>query len=210
MRHALLHRLLVQRLLVQRLRVHRLLAISIIAAGLGPAPALAQAPKAATPAGAAKAVTPPKAAKAAPPAATRAEPVPFSLAFDRTITLHADRTAESVNTARIKILGEAALRSMGQQTLSYIEGVQTLDVVEAYTEKTDGSRVDPASIITRDQASGLNAVYLRDAKARIMIFPDLAVAALVAFAGVAAFSAPAASPPSALARAPSPGRGRPR
>jgi transglutaminase-like putative cysteine protease len=35
--------------------------------------------------------------------------------------------------------------------------------------------VDPANIITRDEASGLNAVYLRDAKARTVIFPDLAV-----------------------------------
>jgi hypothetical protein len=154
------------------------LAISIIAAGLAPAMALAQAPKAAAPlAGAAQPAKPAKAPKAAAPAAVRAEPAPFSLAFDRTITLHADRTADSVNTTRIKILGEAALRSMGQQTLSYIEGMQTLDVVEAYTEKADGSRiaVDPASIISRDEASGLNTVYLRDAKARTVIFPDLAI-----------------------------------
>ena len=157
----------------------RLLVLGLaIAAGLAPATALAQAPKAAPPlAGAAQPAKPAKAPKAAAPAAARAEPAPFSLAFDRTITLHADRTADSVNTTRIKILGEAALRSMGQQTLSYIEGMQTLDIVEAYTEKADGRRiaVDPASIITRDEASGLNAVYLRDAKARTVIFPDLAI-----------------------------------
>jgi hypothetical protein len=158
--------------------LHRLLAIWIVVAGLAPATALAQAPKAAAPlTGAAEGAKPAKAPKAAAPAAARAEPAPFSLAFDRTITLHADRTADSVNTTRIKILGEAALRSMGQQTLSYTEGMQTLDVVEAYTEKADGRRVavDPASIITRDEASGLNAVYLRDAKARTVIFPDLAI-----------------------------------
>jgi hypothetical protein len=158
--------------------LHRSLAISIIVAGLTPAAALAQAPKAAPPlAGAAKTAKPAKDPKAADPAAARVEPAPFSLAFDRTITVHADRTADSVNTQRIKIIGEAALRSMGQQTVSYIEGMQTLDVVEAYTEKADGRRVavDPASIITRDETSGLNAVYLRDAKARTVIFPDLAV-----------------------------------
>jgi hypothetical protein len=156
--------------------LHRLLAILITAAGLWPATALAQSPKMATPlAGPAKAATPAKRTNPARPAATRAEPVPYSLAFDRTIALHADRTAASINTTRIKILGEAALRSMGQQTLWYIEGVQTLDVVEAYTEKADGRwvAVDPASIIARDEGSGLNAVYLRDAKARTVIFPDL-------------------------------------
>src|SRR5262249_53023931 len=80
-------------------------------------------------------------------------------------------------TTRIKILGESALRTIGQQTVSYIEGMQTLDIVAAYTEKADGRKitVDPSSIITRDEASGLNAVYLRDAKARTVIFPDLAV-----------------------------------
>ncbi len=158
--------------------LHHLLATSIIATGLAPSSALAQAPKPAAPlAGAAKAAKPAIAPKAAAPAAARAEPAPFSLAFDRTITLHADRTADTVTTTRIKILGEAALRNMGQQTASYIEGLQNLDVIEAYTEKADGRRVavDPASIITRDEASGLNAVYLRDAKLRTAIFPDLAV-----------------------------------
>jgi hypothetical protein len=168
---------------MRRAFLHRLLAISIIAAG--PASALAQAPKqpppgAAKPAAAPKPATAPKAAaaaKLAAPPAARVEPAPFSLAFDRTITLHADRTAEAVTTTRIKILGEAALRGMGQQSVSYIEGMQTLDVVEAYTEKADGRRVavDPAGVITRDEASGLNAVYLRDAKVRTVIFPDLAV-----------------------------------
>jgi hypothetical protein len=160
--------------------------------------ALAQAPKPPVAVGATKPATAPRAAAAPPvaapkpanaakpasaapkpaaPAAARVEPAPFSLSYDRTLTLHADRTAESVTTTRIKILGEAALRNMGEQTGSFIEGMQTLDVVEAYTEKADGRRiaVDPAAMITRDEASGLNAVYLRDAKVRTVIFPDLAV-----------------------------------
>jgi hypothetical protein len=154
--------------------LHRLLAILTITVGFASTAALAQTPKVAAPPlpGATKVTKPAKV-----PEAGGAEPAPFSLAFDRTITVHADRTAVAVNTTRIKILGEAALSSMGQQTVPYIEGMQTLDVVEAYTEKADGRRVavDPASIITRDQASGLNVVYLRDAKARTVIFPDLAV-----------------------------------
>jgi transglutaminase-like putative cysteine protease len=168
MRHTLLHGFF----------VHRLLAISIVAAGLAPAAAFAQAPKAAPPAGAATTAKPAKAApKPAAPAAVRNELPPFSLSYDRTVTLHTDRTAESVTTTRIRILGEAALRAMGQQTASYIEGMQTLDIAEAYTEKADGRRVavDPVSIITRDEASDLNAVYQRDAKVRTVIFPDLAV-----------------------------------
>src|ERR1700674_2134522 len=165
----------------------RLLAILIAAAGLGLclAPAWAHAPQApaTTPAAKApKAVAPPakaaKAAKAVP--ATLAAPPdspPYSFTLVSTITVRPDRTAETVSTRRIKVLGEGALQIVGQQSLAYIEGMQSLDIVEAYTEKANGQRiqVDPASIITRDEASGLNAVYLRDAKARTVIFPDLAV-----------------------------------
>jgi transglutaminase-like putative cysteine protease len=164
----------------------RLGAILVFATALAPAAPHAQAPKAPVPAPAKSAKAPaakPSAAKPAktlkptPAPAARDEPATYSLGFDKTITLHADRTAESVSTTRIKILGESALRTIGQQTVSYVEGMQTLEVVEAYTEKADGRRiaVDPASIMTRDEAAGLNAVYLRDAKARIVIFPDLAV-----------------------------------
>jgi len=145
--------------------------------------ALPQTPKtAATPDAAAR--KPAAAAKTALRPAPGAEPAPYSVAFDRTLTLHANRTAESVNTTRIKILTEAALRNMGQQTVSYIEGTQILNVVEAYTEKVDGRRVavDPATFITRDEASGLNAVYMRDTKALTVIFPDLAVGDTVVLA----------------------------
>jgi transglutaminase-like putative cysteine protease len=169
-----------------RARFGRLSAIVITAAVLAPAAPHAQAPKAPAP-GPAKSAkapavkpSPAKAAKASKPTpdpAPREEPVTYTVGFDKTVTLRADRTAESVSTTRIKILGESALRSVGQQTISYVEGMQTLEVVDAYTEKADGRRipVDPASIMTRDEASGLNSIYLRDAKTRIVIFPDLAV-----------------------------------
>src|SRR5262249_8899167 len=112
----------------------------------------------------------------APPGAPPDTPS-YSASIDAVITVHADRTAESVTTRRLKVLGEAALQSIGQQTLSYVEGMQEVEIVEAYTEKADGRKikVDPATIITRDEASGLAAVYLRDAKSRTVIFPDLAV-----------------------------------
>jgi len=164
-----------------RPRLQRLSAVLIVAAVLAPATAGAQAPKAVSPATppakAAKATKAPAAPKAVAAPAGRSEPAPYAVAFDSTITLRPDRTAETVTTRRLKILGESALQSIGQQTVGYVEGMQSLDIVEAYTEKADGRRiaVDPASLITRDEASGLSAVYLRDAKTRTAIFPDLAV-----------------------------------
>jgi transglutaminase-like putative cysteine protease len=88
-----------------------------------------------------------------------------------------DLTATVNSTTRFKILRESAIRALGQQTVSYIESLNPLEVVEAYTEKADGRKlfVDPGNILTRDAATGLNAVYQRDAKVKTIIFPDVEV-----------------------------------
>jgi hypothetical protein len=55
--------------------------------------------------------------------------------------------------------------------------MQTVDILEAFTEKADGTRiaVEAANIVTRDGASGLAATYARDLKQRTIIFPDVGV-----------------------------------
>src|SRR5215831_17658546 len=99
----------------------RLTSILVVAAVLAPAAPHAQAPKAPAPAKSAKAphpapsaAKPAKAGKPSPAPAAREEPATYSIGFNKTITLRADRTAESLSTTRIKILGESALRSVGQ------------------------------------------------------------------------------------------------
>ena len=88
-----------------------------------------------------------------------------------------DRSAQDRFTTRIRILTQGAVQSVSQQVLRFIEGMETLETVEAYTEKPDGRRVviDPTTIFTRDGASGLQTTYLRDLKQRTLIFPDVAV-----------------------------------
>ncbi len=100
----------------------------------------------------------------------------FTLAMDTVLTSRADRTAERVMTERIRVLGEAAMQSAGQQMRAYVEGMQTLEIVEAYTEKADGRKVpvDIDSIITRDGVNGIMMMFL-DVKVRTLIFPDLAI-----------------------------------
>jgi tetratricopeptide (TPR) repeat protein len=120
---------------------------------------------------------------AAPAQTRQADPASFIVSGDTVLTVHQDATAEKLVTVRVKILGGSALRSMGQQTLGYHEGSQSLDIVEAYTEKLDGRKiqVNPASIMTRDAASGLALVYLHDLKTRTIIFPDLAIGDAIVF-----------------------------
>ena len=93
------------------------------------------------------------------------------------LTIRADRTATDVVTTRLKVLVPSAIQASSQQQLQFIEGMQKLDVVEAFTEKFDGKRVavDPANIITQDAAAGQQATYLRDQKQKTIIFPDVAV-----------------------------------
>ena len=100
-----------------------------------------------------------------------------TLSLDVHMVVRPDLTATITGTARFKILRESAIRGLGQQNLPYVESLNPLEVIEAYTEKPDGRKlaIDPAHILTRDAATGLNAVYQRDAKVKTLIFPDIEV-----------------------------------
>jgi transglutaminase-like putative cysteine protease len=101
----------------------------------------------------------------------------YSTAVDSRMTINSDLTAIQDTTVRQTVLKESAIRILGQQSLSFAESISTIEIVEAFTEKADGRRLalDPANILTRDAATGLNAVYQRDAKVTTLIFPDVQV-----------------------------------
>jgi hypothetical protein len=61
--------------------------------------------------------------------------------YDARVTVRADRTATDTFTHRIKILTPAAIATVRQQQLTFVEGMQTLETVEAFTEKSDGTKV---------------------------------------------------------------------
>jgi transglutaminase-like putative cysteine protease len=120
-------------------------------------------------------------AQSAPPApsaadADRNSPA-YTISVETRIVVRDDLTSVADTTVRLKILRESAIRGLGQRTLSYSETLSPLEVIEAYTEKPDGRKVsvEESSILTRDAATGLNAVYQRDAKVKTLIFPDIAI-----------------------------------
>jgi transglutaminase-like putative cysteine protease len=131
--------------------------------------------------GSAACITPPLAPAAFAQAVSAQQSTPesasFTAAFDYMLRLNADKTGELIETRRVKVQGIAAVQQVAQQNVQYVQGMQSLDIVAAYTEKADGTRlpVDPATIITRDGASGLAASYLLDLKVVTVIFPDVAV-----------------------------------
>jgi Domain of Unknown Function with PDB structure (DUF3857)/Transglutaminase-like superfamily len=111
-----------------------------------------------------------------PSAASNFTP-PFTTEIKSHLTVRGDRTATEIATKRIKILSQGAIQPLSQQQVQFVEGMQVLETLEAFTEKAGGRRVqiDPANIITRDGASGLQATYASDLKIRTFIFPDVAV-----------------------------------
>src|SRR5206468_1343872 len=111
-----------------------------------------------------------------PPVPTPLDQSAFTIYSHADLTIRPDRTVRKVMDLHITIQKEAAIQAVGQQRMSYIEGMETLTILEAYTQKADGRRidVDPAQIITTDLYSGL-MFYMRDEKVRTTIFPDLSV-----------------------------------
>ena len=102
---------------------------------------------------------------------------PFTVQYVGRLTVREDRTGTETSTKRIKILTPGAIQLLSQQQVKFVEGMQRLDTVEAFTEKADGRRVPviPTNILTNDGASGLQATYVPDLKVRTIIFPDVAV-----------------------------------
>lgn len=119
----------------------------------------------------------------APRAAT--PQLPYTLTYTSHLTVRADRTATDLFTRRLKILTPFALGLLSQQSATFVEGMETLETVEAFTEKPDGTKipVDPANIITRDAATGLQATFARDLKQRTVIFQDVQVGDTLVWTG---------------------------
>jgi len=118
-----------------------------------------------------------------PASAGATDATSFTIATDTTLTVRPDFSSEKLIKARIKVLGEAAVSGVGQQSLNFHESQQRLEVLEAYTEKADGRRipVEPANIFTRDAATGVALVLARDFKSTTIIFPDIAVGDTLVF-----------------------------
>ena len=104
-----------------------------------------------------------------------------SPAYTRSMEVHVavrpDMSSTTDSTVRLKVLRESAIRTLGQQSLPYVESLSPLEIIEAYTEKADGTKVevDEANILSRDAVTGFNAIYQRDAKVKTIIFPDIEV-----------------------------------
>lgn len=92
----------------------------------------------------------------------------------RTVDVSADGTFSQVGEILIRLVTEQGAKGSGQVPIPYSDSLQSLEVVEAYTLKADGTRIDvPADkIFTQAAPVAVNAPMFNDIKYKIIVFPE--------------------------------------
>jgi len=90
--------------------------------------------------------------------------------------LNADASYTDTMTVSMTVLSEKGIAALNQADLSYSSSLSSVEVLFAYTQKKDGSRVDvPAiNIQDRDVVAGGGPMY-SDFKGKVIVFPSLDV-----------------------------------
>ncbi|ATE71824.1 DUF3857 domain-containing transglutaminase family protein [Lysobacter capsici] len=93
-------------------------------------------------------------------------------------TVQADGSYVEQHETAFKVLDERAIEYAKHESIGYSASIQTLDVVEAYTRKADGRRIDvPKSnfqVETNDGREGGGPAF-SDVATTSLVFPDVAV-----------------------------------
>ncbi len=110
-----------------------------------------------------------------------AAPAPVSGSDTLDIKINPDGTAQEWRTRRIKALTQTGGKAVAKQVLAFQATLHNVRVLEAYTEKADGRRIEVAraGIVVRDAAS--NDVDAHDSRIMTIIFPDVAIGDTVVF-----------------------------
>jgi hypothetical protein len=97
--------------------------------------------------------------------------------YVKTITVHADGTNEVVTEATDKIETEKGIAYASQSDLSYIKGMQRLEILDAYTIRPNGTKVKvrKENIRERDDPTSNGADMFSDTKHKIIIYPEVNV-----------------------------------
>ena len=92
----------------------------------------------------------------------------------KVVELNADGTFSQTNELMVRLVSEQGAKGMGQVPLAYSESLQTMDIVEAYTLKPDGTRLNvPADkIFTQAAPIAVSAPMFNDIKYKIIVFPE--------------------------------------
>lgn len=92
------------------------------------------------------------------------------------IVVNADGSFVATIDGAVKVNEARAIAQLAQRSLGYNKTLETLDVLQAYTEKPDGRRmtVGPDQIKDQQEARSLAAPMFQDTLVKTVIFPDVA------------------------------------
>src|SRR5271165_5760004 len=110
---------------------------------------------------------------AAPAGAVEPSVIVHKLAID--ISVRPDGHATTVTHREVSPASIAAAAQLGQFAIGFNPSLERLDIVEAYTRKTDGTRKDVDTGGIRAQlAPGVpNVPIFQDVQEKVVVFPDL-------------------------------------
>lgn len=94
--------------------------------------------------------------------------------FEKEFSVEKDGTYTQTSSALVRLVTENGAKGMGQVPLPFSESLQSLEVLEAYTLKPDGTRLDvkPQAIFTQAAPVAVSAPMFNDIKYRIIVFPE--------------------------------------
>ncbi|MRI43460.1 DUF3857 domain-containing protein [Stenotrophomonas sp. MH181796] len=99
----------------------------------------------------------------------------------RTKEFRADGSTVSMDERVLLLHTQAAVEAMSQESIDYIEGRQSVEVLEAYVLDPAGQRHDvpKESIYTQQQQAGAAPASHADGKARVIVYPRLSRGATI-------------------------------
>ncbi|HEY0335289.1 MAG TPA: DUF3857 domain-containing protein [Stenotrophomonas sp.] len=133
-------------------------------------PAFAQSPSAA-------------ARPSAPSAAAQADSNFSFLRYRADYEVRADASSVETDSYEVLLKTKSAVEHFSQVRLSYSEKMETLEVLEAYTVTAEGLRqpVPADRIYVQESYSSASAAMYADRKVRVIVFPNLAPGARIAY-----------------------------
>jgi transglutaminase-like putative cysteine protease len=92
----------------------------------------------------------------------------------RNTHLSEDGTFFQSNEVLIRLITDQGAKSLAQVPIPYSESLQTLELVEAYTLKADGTRLDVSRdrVFTQAAPVAVSAPMFNDLKYKIIVFPE--------------------------------------
>jgi transglutaminase-like putative cysteine protease len=93
------------------------------------------------------------------------------------VDVQPDGTAIETHHRELQVFTAATAAQLAQLRVSYVESMQDVEIIEAYTLKPDGRKlpVEPSAILTQQAPATTQAAIFTDQKQKVVIFPNVEV-----------------------------------